>query len=464
MRPFTFFTLIALATLTQATLPLAAQQPQPKQFKPGFNLFSAQQDVQMGKEAAAEVEKTMQVVNNPELTDYVNRIGQRLAKSKRAGQFPFSFKVVNEPSINAFALPGGPMFVHTGLLSAVDNEGELAGVLAHEMSHVALRHGTHNASRANLIQLPAMLASGVLGQGSMWGQLAQMGIGLGAQSVLLKYSRDAEREADLNGAQIMNDAGYDPEQMAKLFQKLEAQGQKDNSKLANFLSDHPTPGNRVEYVRDQNKLLPKIQYSEMEPQTLTKSKQIVAALPPPPKQATAATNAINGAASDNPRPSGRYKPFAGRAFGFNYPDNWETFGEQDAAMITVAPRAGLVQDSKGQTAIGYGMIASYWIPDASYVDLQRETDALVAQLQKQTPGLQRTNDQQGYITVSGQRGMQTSLQSPSPLRGESELDVLVTVPRPEGLFYFLFITPRSEWQAASAKEFDNILKSIKFPN
>jgi Zn-dependent protease with chaperone function len=445
-----------------AFLALPALAQKVKQFKPGFNLFSPAQDIQIGKEGAAEVERTMQVVKNPELTNYINRIGERLAKSKRAGQFPFTFQVVNDPSINAFALPGGPMFIHTGLIAAVDNESELAGVMAHEMSHVALRHGTHQASKANLIQLPAMLAGGILGQGSIWSQLGQLGIGLGAQSVLLKYSRDAEKEADLNGAQIMNDAGYDPEQMARLFQKLEEQGQRDNSKLATFLSDHPTPGNRVQYIREQDRYLPKVTYSELSPQDLAKAKQIVAALPPPPKSGTAAGNSANGAS--RPRPSGQYKQFQGRAFSFDYPDNWETLGEPNSAMMTVAPRSGIVQDSRGQSAIGYGMIVSYWIPEGRSTDLKRDTSALIAQLQKQSPGLERSTEPQSAITVAGQRGLLTPLQSPSPFQGESELDYLVTVSRPEGLFYLIFITPKSEWQMASSKVFDHIVGSIKFPN
>src|SRR5581483_4762915 len=167
----------------------ASLSAQLQELKPGWNLFTPQQDIQMGKEAAAEVEKTMPVVKNEELTGYIAKIGARLAKSPHAGTFPFSFEVINDKSINAFALPGGPIFVHTGLISALDNESQLAGVLAHEMSHVALRHGTNQASKANLLQLGAMIASSGLGDQSIWSRLGQLGIGLGAQSVLLKYSR-----------------------------------------------------------------------------------------------------------------------------------------------------------------------------------------------------------------------------------------------------------------------------------
>ena len=276
-------------TLIFASVVLA----QVKEYKPStLNFFSKDQEIQLGKESAVEVRKTMQVIDNKDLTGYINRLGSRLAKSTHAGAYPFTFEVVNDPSINAFALPGGPMFVHTGLIAALDSESQLAGVLAHEMSHVALRHGTSNASKANMVQLPSVLGAQYAGsKGGILGQLAPLGINAGAQSLLLKYSRSAEKEADLNGAQIMNDVGYDPTQMAKFFEKLEAQGNRDNSKLANFMSDHPTPGNRVQYVSEEAKKLPKITYSEAEPQNLATMKQIVASLPAPKPPAAPAAKA-----------------------------------------------------------------------------------------------------------------------------------------------------------------------------
>ena len=121
--------------------------------RPGFNTFSRQQDIQLGQEAAQEVRRKSQVVQNQFLQNYVNQVGQRLANTPEARQseFPFSFTVINDPTVNAFALPGGPMFIQTGLLKDVDNEAQLAGVMGHEMSHVILRHGTNQASKANLI-------------------------------------------------------------------------------------------------------------------------------------------------------------------------------------------------------------------------------------------------------------------------------------------------------------------------
>jgi predicted Zn-dependent protease len=267
------------------TLALLALAQGPHQFRPGFNLFSKEQDVQLGKEAASQVEKQSKIVTDAVVSNYVQRIGERLAATPDAGGYPYTFKVVADNSINAFALPGGPTFVNTGLILAADNEAQIAGVLAHEISHVALRHGTNQASKANLIRLPAMLASSVAGNGSMLGQLSQLGIGLGANSVLLKFSRTAERDADLLGSHIMAEAGYDPMEMARFFQKLEAEG---GARGPQFLSDHPNPGNRVTAVRNEVSYLPQRSYSKGNNAELARVQSVVKQIkvppPPPPQQ------------------------------------------------------------------------------------------------------------------------------------------------------------------------------------
>jgi predicted Zn-dependent protease len=246
--------------------------------RPGFNLFSPEQDVQLGKEAAAEVQKTKPIVRNTQLDTYINQLGQKLAGSRRAGKFPFSFQVVSDSSINAFALPGGPMFINTQTFLAAQNEAQLAGVMAHEMSHVALRHGTHEASKGQALQIISGMAGSVAGQG-IFGKMAQAGIGLGANSLLLHYSRSAEAEADYNGAQIMADAGYDPHYLAQFFQQLETRSSE--GALAQFMSDHPTPGNRVKAVDDEVRLMPPQNYVSDSPQ-FHDIQALVRRLPPPP--------------------------------------------------------------------------------------------------------------------------------------------------------------------------------------
>src|SRR5689334_2029878 len=168
------------------------------------------QEIQLGKEAAAQVEREMEVAKNPEVEGWLNQIGQRLAKTPEANNYPYYFKLINDESINAFALPGGPMYVHTGLLKAAESEGEVAGVLGHEMSHVALRHGAAQIGKQQTWGLlfgalgAAVGAVSSAGDGrcGMLCQIGELGAGIGGSSVLMKFSRGFERDADLNGARM----------------------------------------------------------------------------------------------------------------------------------------------------------------------------------------------------------------------------------------------------------------------
>ena len=248
--------------------------------RPGLNFFSKEQDIQLGREAAGEVRKQVDVVDNPELQNYVGRLGGAITRLPEADNFAYSFTLINDTNINAFALPGGPVFANSGLLAAADNESQLAGVLAHEVSHVALRHGTNQLSKANIIQLPAIIASAAAGQGSLMAQLAQVGIGIGFNSVLLKYSRDAETQADLLGARMMAKAGYNPIEMARFFEKLESES---HSRAPQFLSSHPSPGNRIQMVEAEIRTLPQRSYTTDTGQ-FARMKSLIAQLPPPRKQ------------------------------------------------------------------------------------------------------------------------------------------------------------------------------------
>jgi len=241
----------------------------------GLNFFSKQQDIQLGQEAATEVRKQVTVVQNQFLQDYIRHIGKRLMAQPEAGDWPFNFTVILDPNINAFALPGGPMFVNSGTIANADNESQIAGVMGHEMSHVILRHGTKQASKANLLQIPVMLAGAVAGDGSLLGELTKLGIGLGANSILLKYSRDDESQADALGTHLMAEAGYNPIELARFFEKLEAHG---GSRTMQFLSDHPNPGNREQAIQAEIGTLPKRHYG-YQSGDLERAKAEVAKLP-----------------------------------------------------------------------------------------------------------------------------------------------------------------------------------------
>jgi Zn-dependent protease with chaperone function len=442
---------VVLAAIAFLVLPALAQL---HQFKPGFNLFTREQDIQLGKEAAGEVEKQMQIIDNRELNAYISSIGSKLAAQPQADKYPYTFKVVNDTSINAFALPGGAAFVHTGLISAVDNEAQLAGVLAHEISHVALRHGTNQASKANLIQLPAVLASKVAGTSSMLGQLSQIGIGLGANSVLLKFSRTAETQADLLGAQIAAGAGYNPIEMARFFQKLEAEG---SSRGPQFLSDHPNPGNRMKAIEDEVRYMGQKNYST-DTGRLARMKAIVAKLQPP-KKTPAQSGSSTPLSIPDSRPSGRMQQYQGKEFSLSYPTNWKLFAGQDSSGVTIAAPSGIQQSQNG-VSVGYGAILAYYRPKQANASLRQATDEFVSQLRAADPRMRAGREMPRGIRVGGKSAIVTTLYSDSIFQGQAEVDRLVTVAHPQGILYLVFVAPDTEGQYAN-DAFDQMTQSIR---
>ncbi len=218
--------------------------------KPPWNMYSPETDVRVGKQNADILEKRLPLCNAPQVDAYLTKLGLKLVAKlpTRGAQYPWEFHCVNSKEINAFALPGGFVFVNRGAIEVSDNEAQLAAVMAHELSHVALRHGTAQASKAQMLQGAAGIFGGLFG-GSTGGALLTQGVALGAGGVLLHYSRSDETQADVLGTQALYDTGYDPRAMAQFFEKLEAETQGKNP--PQFLSDHPNPGNRVERVDEE---------------------------------------------------------------------------------------------------------------------------------------------------------------------------------------------------------------------
>src|SRR5437660_9497937 len=173
--------------------------------KPGWNLFSPQQDIDMGRESAKEAEKQLPILNDRQATAHIDALGKQLAAHAPGEKYPYQFKIVNDTAINAFALPGGFIYVNRGAIDAADSENQIAGVIAHEIGHVVLRHGTNQVSKAYLAQAPLAILGGVLGSNSIGSVLAQLGVGFGLNSLFLKYSRASKTQADLTGMHIFSD-------------------------------------------------------------------------------------------------------------------------------------------------------------------------------------------------------------------------------------------------------------------
>ncbi|MGH9932839.1 MAG: M48 family metallopeptidase [Pyrinomonadaceae bacterium] len=202
---------------------------------------STEKEVRQGREAAAEVERQARFVDDPVITEYVNRVGQNIVLHSDA-KIPFTIKVIDSDEVNAFALPGGFFYVNKGLLLVADNEAEVAGVMAHEIAHVAARHAMENQTKANLIEYLALGGSILLG--GIPGLIYQNTAGLGILGIFMKFSRSAEEEADKLGVQYMYAAGYDPSAMATMFEKLEAKNKKKPGFISKAFASHPAPPDR----------------------------------------------------------------------------------------------------------------------------------------------------------------------------------------------------------------------------
>ncbi|HEU5400248.1 MAG TPA: M48 family metalloprotease [Terriglobales bacterium] len=423
-----------------------------------FNQYSPEQEVQVGKQAAAEAMKQLPLLQEGDpTTQYVKRLGERLVAKAPGYKYPYEFHVVNQKEINAFALPGGPVFVNLGTIQAADSEGELAGVMAHEISHIVLRHATSNASKEQMAQIPLAILGAVLGNGT-GGQLARLGVSLGANGLFLKYSRDAEREADEMGAQIMYDAGYDPYDLVEFFSKLEKQGGNGGPQ---FLSDHPNPGNREKDVTAVISKFPKKQYAREDSPEFEQIKERVAQMKPMTAQQVAQYQReqqvrMQRAAEAEIRPSGSFKMANGGFFQMEYPANWEVLGQSNSG-VTIAPRAGV-----SENAIAYGVVIG-GIP-AQGGSLDAVTRSLVQNLQQQNPNLQVQGARQ--ISVNGAPAMSVGMLSPSPLTDSSgqpvaEQDTLVTVQRQDGaVIYAVFVAPQQDMPALN-DTYTRMLQSLR---
>jgi beta-barrel assembly-enhancing protease len=214
-----------------------------------FSLVSVNQEIQIGREAQSQVRAQVPPIRDSVVASYVQSIGRRLATSAPGARYPYSFSVADYREVNAFALPGGPVWVHRGAIDIARNESELAGVLAHEIAHIAQRHAAEQISKATVANGLLGLLGAVLDNGSRAETVARIGAGLGAQAMFLKFSRNDEREADLVGAQIMRRAGWDPRGLVGFLDTLAAQQRRSPSSVETFLSTHPAPAARAGELR-----------------------------------------------------------------------------------------------------------------------------------------------------------------------------------------------------------------------
>ena len=475
----------ALAFLISDPLSLFAVTHGPELPDPGKPAMSKEEQEQLGLKVVAQVYKQMPVLPDSDpVTQYVQKLGKRL-ETVIPSQYswPYQFHVIQQKEINAFALPGGPIFINLGTITAADNEAELAGVMAHEMSHVYMQHTAKSAPRQTWAGVLGALG-GILGA-TPAGALARLGIELGAGSLLMRYSRHDEAQADSVGAIIMYKDGYNPRAMAEFFQKLEQQAGPGGPQ---FLSDHPNPGNRVQAVEKEIADWPARNFIQSTPefaqikQAATKLKIYTAqqiangaqqgiwarqnaetGATPRGLPASEADNASSGAAQlsnvsySQVQPSNSFRSFRQNGFTISAPDNWQVHTNSQTGML-IAPPAGV---SAG--AIAYGVIVSQ-AQAANASSLEEATQQLIQGLQQSNPDLQQQGSFRS-IRVNGVPARSADLMGNSPVardgQPEREHDWLVTLPVQENsLLYVIFIAPERDFDRLRPT-FDKMLSSLQ---
>jgi predicted Zn-dependent protease len=216
----------------------------------GFQLVSVNDEIRLGRQAQQQVRQQVPALRDGEVNRYIDTLGARIARRADGPRYPYSFDVANRRDINAFALPGGPIWVHRGLIDAAQNEAQLAGVIAHEIAHVSNRHAAEQITKGTFANVGLGLLGAFLGDGR-GAQIAQLGAGLAANATMMKFSRDHEREADLKALRYMKNAGYDPRGMVEFLQVLRTRQGRDPGSVQTFFSSHPAPAERIRRLQQE---------------------------------------------------------------------------------------------------------------------------------------------------------------------------------------------------------------------
>ncbi len=436
---------------------------------PPKNKYTPQQDVQLGRDAAAQVEKQLPLLRDDNVSSYVSDIGQRLVGSippeLRHPEFNYGFKVVNVREINAFALPGGPMYVNRGMIEAAATEGEVAGVIAHELSHVALRHGTAQATKATKYEI-GTIAGAVIGAivGGQAGNVIAQGTQFGLGTAFLRFSREFERQADIEGSQIMARAGYDPRDMANMFKTIEKQG---GSGGPQWLSDHPNPGDRYNYILKEAQSL-HVENAARDTGAFRSAQARLKQMSPAPTteeatkgggRTTGAPNGTNNGriTANVERPSSKYSSYTeGNLFRISVPSNWRELAGNNS--VTFAPDGGYGAVNQ-QSVFTHGVEAGLTRNETH--DLQTATDELVQSLAQSNPRMSR-NSGSGRGTLGGRQGLRTVMSNQNDATGKTERIALYTTLLNDGtLFYLIGVAPDNEFNSYD-QVFNRVAGSIQF--
>jgi beta-barrel assembly-enhancing protease len=419
-------------------------------------------DIELGRQYSAEAEKVFPVLNDAESTRYVQNIGIRLANSipreYQHPEFRYEFKILNCNDINAFAIAGGHLYVCRGMIEGARNEGEMVGVMAHEIMHAALRHTTQQGPGlgTQLGAIGAALGGLILGSPD----LAQAGyIG-----VMSPHSRKSEKEADLTGARVMANAGYDPHDLANMFKTIEQQS--EGNRPPQWLSSHPDPGKRYDYINAEANLLRISPNPIRDSNDFQRQKKRLMAMNPKAKSMEELEKAAQGqqGSGTNPAAGGKYDPRnvqlpstrtrvykAGTILTANVPENWKEFPGDDTSVMFAPDNAW------GDKGITHGVMLG--LQKGQGGTLQQETDAYVQLMAKNNNYSQTAGYSRG--SINGKNALRTIISGKSDITGRTEIVTIYTSQLSDGtLLYVLTVSPDNEANTYS-NAFTNFVNSIR---
>ena len=420
--------------------------------EPGWNLFSEKDDIQLGREAATALEAEVELAQDAIIDPYLVRLGDRLRRGWPDADSPFRFKVIAASGLHAFAFPGGPVYVTTGMMATAQSEAQLAGLIAHELAHIILRHATGTASRKARFRVRAALAAASTSEVTLLESLRAIGLSVHPASELLRYGPDAEHDARALARSMMTASGYDPSESASLMQSL----QTDDSEGAKFfLERHLEPGNRTRTepdlpVQTRPDVAGAIDFERIRKraaaiQGADDALEALLRLPEPN---------VPGPSSPGPR-----ETFLTPAYSFAYPAAWKAGSAGPDERFQVAPKGGVTHRAGVGSVLAVGVIAgTLTAEDSSWT----ATAALLHGLDDIRPGLTLASDKTAAASVEGQLES-VLLEGDSPISGDRELAWAVSArhsAHSDRVFYLLMIAPASQFPELQPI-FDHIFESVE---
>ena len=443
-------TVFVAAFIAATALTLSAQT----KIVPPANSYKPADDVKLGREAADQVRKELPLLDDDGVAEWVDEVGKRLVAAIpaefRHAEFKYSFEVVNQKEINAFALPGGPMFLNRGMIEAGKTEGDVAGVMGHELAHVFLRHGTAQATKGQKFQIGAV-AGQILGAivGGTAGSIIAQGSQFGLGAYFLKFSREYERQADLAGAQLLARAGYDPREMANMFKTIQSQGGGGGG--PEWMSSHPDPGNRYDAILKESQQL-SIQGGGQNSQDEFRRVQArlkgmspaytaeqIAQMQKTGNVANAPSGPVARRTVQVEPPSTQYRTYrAGNIVRIPVPANWGPRGGSNSATYT--PEGAYFQSQNG-SAFTHGIELGL---TQGTGNLGRDTSQIIQSFARSNPNL-RQQGRTASDNIGGRAGFTTALSNVSEVTGEDEVIELSTTQLRDGqVLYVIGVAPRPE--------------------